>query len=306
MNAIRVSQFGGPEVLRLETVPDPVAGDGQLLVRLYAAGVNPVDTYIRSGAYGKLPSLPYTPGIEGAGVLVATGQRVYVSGSLSGTYAERAVCTPDQVHPLPEHLSFAQGAAIAVAYATAYRALFHRAKAKAGETVLVHGASGGVGIAAVQLAVAAGLRVIGTAGSKQGLQLVTEQRAHQVLDHRLPDHLHGIAADVIVEMLANVNLAQDLKALAQGGRVVVVGCRGTAEIAPRDLMEREAAVLGTMLANAPAEERAAIHAALAAGLANGTLRPVVGREFPLAEAAKAHEALMSPGACGKIVLRITE
>jgi len=305
MKAIRVSRFGGPEVLTLETVPDPVPSDGQVRVRIHAAGVNPVDTYIRSGAYATLPPLPYTPGVDGAGLL-DNGQRVYVSGCLTGTYAEMALCEPHQVHPLPDRLSFEQGAAIGVPYATAWRALFQKANAKQGETVLIHGASGGVGIAAVQLAVAAGLHVIGTAGSERGMKLVHEQGAHEVRNHRDPGDLDGVRADVILEMLANVNLGKDLKALTRGGRVVVIGSRGNVEITPRDLMQRDGIVLGMMLANATREERAAIHRALAPGLINGTLRPVVGRQFPLVEAAKAHEAVMSPGACGKIVLRVRE
>lgn len=158
---------------------------------------------------------------------------------------------------MPDRLSFAQGAGINVPYATAYRALFQKAQTKDGETVLVHGASGGVGIAAVQLAVAAGLRVIGTAGSERGLQLVREQGAHQVRDHRQPGYLDGIEVDVIMEMLANVNLAKDLTALAKFGRVVVIGSRGNVEITPREIMRRDATVLGMLLFNIPAQEKAA-------------------------------------------------
>jgi NADPH2:quinone reductase len=301
MKAIRVSQFGGPGVMRLETVPDPVPVPGQLLVRIHAVGVNPVDTYIRSGTYANLPSLPYTPGVDAAGVL-EDGRRVYLSGTLTGAYAELALCAPHQVHPLPDRLSFAQGAAIGVPYATAYRALFQRAQARAGETVLVHGASGGVGVAAVQLAVAAGLRVIGTAGSERGLQLVREQGAQEVRDHRQSGYLDGVSANVILEMLANVNLGKDLPVLARGGRVVVIGSRGSVEITPRDLMRNDGVVMGMMMVNATADELSAIHEALA----SSAIRPVVGREFPLTEAAKAHEAVMTPGAHGKVVLTVKE
>lgn len=302
MKAIRVHQFGPPDVMKLETVPDLQPAPGQLLIRIHAAGINPVDTYIRSGQYAVPPPLPYTPGMDAAGIVESTGQRVYLSGSLTGTYAELALCEPSQVHPLPEKLSFAQGAAINIPYATAYRALFQKAQVKTGETVLVHGASGGVGIAAVQLARAAGLRVIGTAGTERGLQLIRDQGAHQVLDHRHPGYLNGITTDVILEMLANVNLANDLTALNKFGRIVVIGSRGNIEIAPREIMRRDATVLGLLIFNMTAEEKAAVHAGLAEGLTNGTLRPVIGREFPLTDAAKAHEAVMSPGAFGKIVL----
>ena len=319
MKAIRVNAFGGPEVLQLEETPRPQPGPGELLLRMHASGVNPVETYIRAGTYARLPELPYTPGNDGAGVVeqvgakvseFKAGDRVYTAGSLSGTYAEFALCKKEQVHPLPANVSFAQGAAIGTPYATAYRGLFQRADAKPGETVLVHGASGAVGIAAVQLGRADGLRVFGTAGSDEGLKLAREQGAHEVFDHRAPEHFEqvmkatgGRGVDVIVEMLANVNLGKDLTILAKGGRVVVIGSRGPVDINPRDTMQRDADVRGMILPNTPPAEMASIHAALVAGLENGTLGPVIGKEFPLAEAAQAHRAVMEPGAFGKIVLR---
>ena len=318
MKAICVHEFGGPEVLRLQEAPMPQPGPGEVVVRMHAAGVNPVETYIRAGTYARLPELPYTPGNDGAGVVeqvgsdvteFKAGDHVYTSGSISGTYAEFALCKKEQVHPLPANVSFAQGAAMGTPYATAYRGLLQRAGAKPGETVLVHGASGGVGTAAVQLARARGLRVFGTGGSDDGIKLTRQQGAHEVFDHRAPDHFeqimkatgrHGV--DVIVEMLANVNLGKDLTILAKGGRVVIIGSRGPVEIDPRNTMQRDADVRGMILPNTPPAELASIHAALVAGLENGTLRPVIGKEFPLANAAKAHRAVMEPGALGKIVL----
>ena len=318
MNAIRVHEFGGPEVMRLESVPDLQPGPGQVVVRVKAVGVNPVDTYIRSGMYARKPAFPYTPGSDAAGVVesvgngasrVAVGNRVYIAGTTSGAYAEQALCNESQVHALPERVSYAQGAAVNVPYATAYRALFQLARAVPGERVLVHGASGGVGVAAVQLARAAGLNVIGTGGTQKGRDLVTEQGAHHVLDHRASDHLDQLLAltggrgvDVVLEMLANVNLGRDLKVLAQRGRVVVIGSRGTVEIDPRDTMSRDAAIFGMSLFNTSEHDRASIHAALVAGLENGTLRPIVGQEMPLKDAPRAHKAVMEPGAYGKIVL----
>jgi NADPH2:quinone reductase len=288
------------------------------MVRMHAIGVNPVETYIRAGTYARLPALPYTPGNDGAGVVeqiadsvteFKPGDRVYTSGSLSGTYAEFALCNAKQVHPLPENVSFAQGAAMGTPYATAYRGLFQRADAKPGETVLVHGASGGVGTAAVQLARACGLRVFGTAGTDGGRTLAREQGAHEVFDHHAPDHFEqimnatgGRGVDVIVELLANVNLGKDLTILAKGGRVAIIGSRGRVEINPRDAMQRDVDLRGVVLPNTPPAEMASIHAALVAGLENGTLRPVIGKEFPLAEAAQAHRAVMEPGALGKIIL----
>jgi NADPH2:quinone reductase len=224
-------------------------------------------------------------------------------------YAEKVVCKEKDVHELPENVSFAQGAAIGVPYVTAYRALIQRAHAIPGETVLVHGGSGGVGIAAIQLARAAGLHVLASAGSKEGQELVLKQGAHSALDHNAPEHMdeavklsEGRGLDVVLEMLANVNLSKDLKTLAQGGRVVVIGSRGQIEIDPRDTMTRDAAILGMLVFNATERELNAIHSALYAGLENRTLRPAVGQEIPLAEAPRAHKAVMQAGALGKIVL----
>ncbi|MBM3264967.1 MAG: NADPH:quinone reductase [candidate division Zixibacteria bacterium] len=318
MKAIKVREFGGPEVMKLEDTADVVAGEGQVVVRVHAAGVNPVDTYIRTGTYAVKPNLPYTPGLDAAGVVesagtgvthVKPGDRVYIAGSISGSYAEKTLCNSGQVHPLPDNVSFAQGACVFVPYGTAYRGLFQRGGAKAGETVLIHGASGGVGTAGVQLARAAGLTVIGTGGTERGRALVKAQGAHHVVDHGDPDYLRqimdlteGRGVDMVLEMLANVNLAKDLTLLARGGRVVVVGNRGTIEINPRETMGRDACIMGMVLLNTPAAELASIHAGLYAGLENGSLRPVVGQEIPLAEAARAHIAVMEPGAYGKIVL----
>jgi len=318
MKAIHVHEFGGPEVLRLEEVPTPQPGPGEVLVRMHTVGVKPVETYIRTGTYARLPKLPYTPGNDGAGVVeqvgsdvseFKAGDHVYTAGSISGTYADFALCKKEQVHRLPANVSFAQGAAMGTPYATAYRGLLQRAVAEPGETLLVHGASGGVGTAAVQLARAHGLRVFGTAGSDEGRKLAREQGAHEVFDHSAPDHFEqitkatgGHGVDVILEMLANVNLGRDLTILAKSGRVVIIGSRGPVEINPRDTMQRDADVRGMILPNTPPAQMASIHAALVAGLENGTLRPVIGKEFPLAEAAEAHRAVMAPGAIGKIVL----
>lgn len=318
MKAIRVQQFGGPEVLRLEEISVPQPGAKQILVRVHAAGVNPVETYIRSGIYAGLPPLPYTPGKDAAGVIetigaqvksVRVGDRVYISGTATGAYAEYALCEAEDIHALPGNLSFALGAAVNTPYATAYRALFQRAKAGAGETVLVHGASGGVGTAAVQLARAAGLIVFSTAGTERGRELAMSNGADYVFDHHSPGYLEKAVAqtkrggfDVILEMLANVNLGKDLPALAKKGRVVIIGSRGKVEINPRDVMSRDAAILGMVFSNTSPDETAEIYANIDQGLKNGTLRPVVGKEFPLAQAALAHEAVMQAGAYGKIVL----
>ena len=317
MRAIRVHQFGAPEVLRLEEVPAPKPGPGQVLVRVRAIGVNPVETYQRSGSNPAI-RLPWTPGMDAAGVVEAigpdvqrakAGDRIYTSDTLTGSYAELTLCDQKNVHPLPPRLSFPQGAGVNIPYATAYRALYHRARAHAGEVVLIHGASGGVGIAATQIARAAGLTILGTAGGDAGRALVAGQGAHHILNHHDPGYLDQILAitggrgvDIVLEMLANVNLGKTLPLLAKSGRVIVIGSRGNVEIAPRELMKREADIRGLMLFNATDAELTGIHAALGAGLENGTLCPVVGRELPLTDAAEAHAAVLEPGSYGKIVL----
>ena len=323
MRAIVVREFGGPAVLQVETVPDPSPSPSQVLVRVRAVGVNPVDTYIRSGTYAVKPPLPYTPGNDGAGEVlaigsevtsVAVGDRVYIAGDnttapRTGLCAEQALCAPSQVHRLPDTASFAQGAAVGVPYATAYYALFRRAQARPAETVLVHGASGGVGIASVELARAHGMFVIGTASTERGRQVAREHGAHVVVDHSDATYLEqimkatgGKGVDIVLEMAAHLNLDKDLGLLAKFGRVVVIGSRGRIEIDPRGTMGKEAAIVGMVLFNLSPTELATTHAALVAGLDNRTLRPVVGQEFSLADAPKAHEAVMTAGAFGKIVI----
>lgn len=322
MQAILAREFGGPEVLRLEDVPDPVAKAGQVRVRIHAIGVNPYETYMRAGAYAIKPELPYIPGADAAGVIDQvgdgvtgwkTGDRVYISGTAIhkayGAYAQLAVCNGDQVHRLPDRISFSQGAGLFVPYVTAWRALFGRANTRAGDVVMIHGASGGVGSAATQFAVAAGATVIGTAGSEDGLEVVRAQGAMAAVNHRNAGYLdeitrltNGRGPDVILEMLANVNLDHDLGVVAQSGRIVVIGNRGRVEIDARKIMTKDISVFGLALWGIPADEIRRAHEAIVAGLQSGALNPVVGTEMPLRDAAKAHMQVMEPGAKGKIVL----
>ncbi|HEY1422088.1 MAG TPA: NADPH:quinone reductase, partial [Candidatus Acidoferrum sp.] len=192
MKAIQVHQFGGPEVLQFEEIPTPKPAAGQVLVRVHGAGVNPYDTYMRNGTYAIKPPLPYTPGSDAAGVIEAVGEgvtklkpgaRVYTARTVTGAYAEYTLALESQVHPLPEKISFSQGAGVWVPYGTAITALVHHAQARPGETVLIHGASGGVGTAAAQFARAIGMTVFGTAGTQKGMDLAKKEGAHQVFDH---------------------------------------------------------------------------------------------------------------------------
>jgi NADPH2:quinone reductase len=324
MRAIVVREFGGPDAMKIEDVADPTPGTGQVLVRTHAIGVNPYDTYMLSGSYATKPPLPYTPGADAAGVVaavggdikdLAVGSRVYSLGTSTfksyGAYAEKVVCERHQVHPLPDRLSFAQGAAVGVPYVTAWRALHQRARIQPGETVFIHGASGGVGLAATQIARSFGLTVIGTAGTTEGVALVQAQGARHVLNHREPGYLerlkdltHGSGPDVILENLANVNLDNDLTVLGFGGRIVIVGNRGRIEIDPRKAMAKDGAIVGMALWNTTPADMGRIFAALDAGLADGSLTPVVSTELALADAPKAHRLIMEPGAKGKIVLTV--
>lgn len=318
MRAIRVHQFGEPEVMQQEEVALLPPIGNQILIDIKAIGVNPVDTYIRAGIHPIKPELPYTPGFDAAGIIAAIGpevkhrklgERVYCFGSDTGCYAEQALCKEAQVYPLPGNVTFKAGAAIGIPYTTAYFALFYRAHTIPGETVLIHGASGAVGLAALQLATANGIRAIGTAGTQDGLELVKQQGAVAALDHTKPDYLSSIddltcsqGVNVVLEMLANINLQKDLEILAMFGRVVVIGNRGTVEIDPRAAMGRNASIMAMSLFNTTEKELHSIHASLRAGLENGSLNPVINSKMSLVEATPAHITVMKPGAKGKIVL----
>ncbi|PYT01676.1 MAG: NADPH:quinone reductase [Acidobacteria bacterium] len=318
MKSIVVHEYGSPEVMKIEDVLTPEPAAGQILVKVVAAGVNPVDTYLRSGNYPNAPKTPYTPGKDAAGVVekigdgvtkFKTGDRVYTAGSISGTYAEYSLCEESHLGRLPENVSFEQGAGIWTPYATSYRALFQKAGAKSGEAVLIHGASGGVGVAAIQWAKNAGLKVIGSVSSDDGKKLVADEGADHVIDHTDEKHLaevrdltDGRGVDIIIEMLANENLAKDFDALAMFGRISIVGNRGSLDFNPRLVMGKDASIFGMALFNAPPEAMEEIHAAVFDGLSKGFLKPVVGKSFPLAGAAQAHHEVIESKAFGKIVL----
>ncbi|MDX2479478.1 MAG: NADPH:quinone reductase [Desulfuromusa sp.] len=318
MQAIQVHQFGSPDVMKLEQIQGLTPGKKQLKIAVKAIGVNPVDTYIRAGIYPIKPNLPYTPGMDAAGIITEigpevshrkVGDRVYICGCVTGSYAETLICEEDQAYILPENISFSSGAALGVPYSTADFALNYRAHALPGETLLIHGASGAVGVAAIQIAKANGLRVIGTAGTEQGLKLIKDQGVIAALNHNTENYLDtieeltcGQGVDVILEMLANVNLDKDLKLLAKFGRVVVIGNRGRIEIDPRDTMGKNASILGMSLFSADVKELNQIHAAIKAGLIDGRYKPIIHSELPLADADKAHDLVMLDGVNGKIIL----
>lgn len=304
--------------MQIEEAPDPRPGPGEVLVKVHAVGINPVETYIRSGTYVPRPELPYTPGTDVAGTVEAIGEgvldlepadRVYSSGTMTGAYAEKVLCRRSQVHRLPGGVPFAKGAALGVPYTAAYRALFQRARAKPADILLIHGADGTVGVAAMQLARARGIVIIATVGSEQGRELAARQGARHIVNHFEADHgdkilalTNGRGVDVILEMLASVNLGKDLPLLAPDGRVVIIGSRGPVEINPRDLMRPETAILGMLVFSASEADVTSIHAACGAGLENGTLDPLIGREMAFTDAAEAHRFLEAAKPLGKIVL----
>ena len=315
-SAIVMTETGGPEVLQLRPVALPVPGPGQVCVAVHAIGVNPVETYWRAGTNGRNPKLPYTPGQDAAGVVHAVGaavkgfkvgDRVFTTGAATGTYAHHCLVDPLSLHHLPAKVSFEAGAALGTPALAAYRGLITRGQAKPCDRILVHGATGGVGTIAVQLAVSRGMTVVGTADDAEGVALIKQLGAAHAFIHTQAGYFDQVKKcgpfDVIVECLANVNLAKDLEALAPKGRVTIVGSRGPVQIDPRLLMVTEADVRGVFLTAQTAAERNEAVAALLAGLTQGTIQPVIAEVLPLADAGQAHRNVVAPKRQGKIILR---
>lgn len=322
MKAIRAHSFGGPDVFRLDEIDDPVPGPDEVVIDMRAAGVNPADTYMRNGTYAIVPDLPYIPGGDAAGVVSAVGAKVTgfavgdhavvgtaMSMDLTGCYAEKIKRPAREVIRLPENVSFAEAAAFGVSYTTAHYGLFERGGARAGETVFIHGASGSVGTSAIQLAKRAGLTVVGSGGTEKGLELIRAEGADLAVDHTKDGYLDEVTAftkgegpALILEMLADVNLAADMDLAAKYGRIIIIGNRGDITITPRVAMMKELDIRGIALWNASPDQVAPMVEDILAGVAEGALRPIIGREMPLAEAAAAHVAVLEPGAYGKIVL----
>lgn len=322
MKAIRAHQFGGPEVLVFDEIDDPVAGEGEVVIDVKAAGVNPADTYMRSGTYAVVPDLPYIPGGDAAGIVsavgsgvseFAVGDKVFVGTcmgfDMTGCYAEKVVRKTTDVLALPDNVDYAQAATFGVSYATAHYALFARGGAKSGETVFIHGASGSVGTSAIQLAKRAGLTVIGSGGTEKGRQLVLAEGADHAVDHTEENYIekvrqltNGNGPELILEMLANVNLAADLDLVAKYGRIVIIGNRGEITINPRMTMMKELDVRGIALWNADPAHVMDMMRDILSALSAGEINPIVGRRMPLAEASQSHIQVLEPGAYGKIVL----
>lgn len=329
--AIICEDFGEPEVMKLGTKTIPSPSEGQVLVRMGAAGVNPSDTYVRLGPLGPwaatphlLPTPPFTPGKDGAGVVLKAGDgvsykegdRVYLTNSLTGTTAEHALCTVTDVWPLPDRISFAQGACVGVPCSTAYRALAIRCAAQKGEAVFIHGASGAVGLAAVQLAVDMGCFVVGSAGTPEGRAAVTDAGAHAVVDHRSEGYLEEAkdktegGFNMCLEMMASSNLVADTSIMARHGRIAIVGSKPVPiAFNPRLTMPLELDIRGVFSPSSTQQERVMTHRALFDYMDRGALTPVVSVILAMEEMPKAHVEVVKPsrgGALGNIVIKCSD
>lgn len=323
LKAIEVKNFGPSENLQLADVSLRAIEPNEVKVKLFAAGVNPSDVYTSTGTYAIKPQLPYTPGLDGAGIVeeigelvkdVQVGDRVFVAslpGKTTGTFAQAVICEAHTVMQLPEHISFGQGAALGIPALTAFRAVVQKAHVEAYHTVLIHGASGAVGLQAVQIAKSIGALVIGTASRAEGKAFVKEAGADYVVDHLTADNLeqvleitNGNRPDVIIEFLANENLATDLQLIAEYGKIIIVGNRGEITINPRVIMQKECDVTGMVLFNLTDDMHHVLMTNVAMLLDANKLTPIVGQSYKLADAGQAFDAVMAGEHSGKVVLTI--
>jgi NADPH2:quinone reductase len=322
MKAIQVHEFGGPEVLQYGDVDAPSVGPGLLHVRLKAAGVNPLETALRSGNHPRAASLqlPHIPGADASGEVIAVGDGVsgYAPGdrvygaATTGSYAEEALLDPTRTALLPDNLSFEEGASLPIVLYTAYYAVVYKAAIRAGETLLVHGAAGGVGSMAVQVGKAAGARVIATVSSAEKGAFAKSLGADVVINYREEDFVErcreetgGLGVDAVIEMVATDNFDKDCAALRVFGRLVVLGAgtgkspSGTVTYPP--FYSKNIDVLGFSLFNA-APVFGDMLRQVGRLLSDGRVKPMVGETVPLADAPRSHELLMSGQVFGKIVL----
>lgn len=327
MKAIVVSKFEVKNGMELMDIPEPSTGPGEVKVSLAAAGINPNETYVMTGKYAFfIPELPFTPGFDGAGIVEEVGEgvenfkagdRVYIAGfgaeKNTGTYAEKVVVSSEACHILPDNISFEEGAALGIPGTAAYRALFIRGQIKENDTVLIHGASGGVGQLSVQMAKGIGAKVIGTASSEEGRKTILDNGADFAINHVTEANKNellqlngGNGVDLIIEFLANVNLQTDLDILNQYGRVVVVGNRGTIEINPRSMMGKDTDIRGMGVPNYTPEELQKCFNELDEMLKSGVLKPVIGQTFNLEEANPAHVVVLDRKSTGKLIFKIQD
>ncbi|MGP3924468.1 NAD(P)H-quinone oxidoreductase [Streptomyces sp. 8N616] len=325
MHAITIPEPGGPEALVWAEVPDPVPGEGEVLVEVVASAVNRADLLQRQGFYAAPQgSSPY-PGLECAGRIAALGPGVSgwsvgaeVCALLAGGgYAEKVAVPVGQLLPVPEGVDLVSAAALPEVVCTVWSNVFMVAHLRPGETLLVHGGSSGIGTMAIQLAKAVGARVAVTAGSPEKLERCRELGADILIDYREQDFVEeirkatdGAGADVILDIIGARYLGQNVKALAVSGRIAVIGLQGgrKGELDLGALLAKRGAVTATSLRGRPLAEKAAIVAAVREHVwplfATGRVRPVVDRTLPMRDAAEAHRVLEGSAHVGKVLLTV--
>ncbi|HEU0303139.1 MAG TPA: NADPH:quinone oxidoreductase family protein [Gaiellaceae bacterium] len=303
MKAIVIEETGGPEALQLRDVPDPDVSEGQSLLRVRAAGVNFLDLLVRQGNYAQAPELPTIPGVEVAAE-TEDGRRV-IALLTGGGYAERVAVDDERLLPLPDGASFAEGASFLLTFLTAWIPLTRQLRLEPGQTVLVHAGSGGVGTAAIQVALHLGARVVATASTEEKRRFCLEQGAAEALGY--DEFAEAVRPDVVVDPVGGDVFAASVPILSPLGTLVSVGYAGGwwQELNPALLVGRNVGVQGFYLGRLMARRPDVVAAAAGELLelwAAGSLRPVVGAEFPLAEAAEAHRLIEARQHVGKVVL----
>jgi putative PIG3 family NAD(P)H quinone oxidoreductase len=323
MRAVVIGEPGGPDVLSLEEVPDPVPEPGEVVVSVTAAGVNRADLMQRQGLYPPPPGAPPYPGLECSGRVTAVGAEVSrwrpgdeVCALLAGGgYAEQVAVPAVQVLPVPEPVTVAEAAALPEVACTVYANVFIAAGLKPGETILVHGGASGIGTMAIQLARARGARVACTAGSPAKLERCRDLGAELAVNYNtedfpaaIADFTDGRGADVILDIMGASYLGRNIASLAVGGRLVVIGLQGggTGELDLGAMLRRRLTVHAASLRARPVAEKAVVVAAVAENvwplITGGQVRPVIDTVLPLADAARAHRLLEAGNHVGKILL----
>ncbi|GHF69155.1 NAD(P)H-quinone oxidoreductase [Streptomyces thermodiastaticus] len=323
MHAITISAPGGPEVLAWQEVPDPVPGDGEVLVEVTAAAVNRADIMQRMGYYDPPPGASQYPGLECSGRIAALGPGVsgWAVGDevcallAGGGYAEKVTVPAGQLLPVPQGLDVRQAAALPEVTCTVWSNVFMVAHLRPGETLLVHGGSSGIGTMAIQLAKAVGAKVAVTAGTKEKLDRCAELGADILINYREQDFVEEIAratdgagADVILDNMGAKYLDRNVRALAVNGRLAIIGLQGgvKGELNIGALLNKRGAISATSLRARPLDEKAAIVAAAREHvwplIADGHVRPVIDREMPMSEAAEAHRIVEKSTHIGKVLL----
>ena len=312
MKAIQITEFGGPDVMKLVELPDPVAGPGEVLLDVTAIGINYADTHQTENSYLSPQKLPMIPGLEVTGTF--EGKR-FLASSSTGGYAEKAVAHKAMLFPIPDGVSDEQALCMMVQGTTAWHILKTMGHLSAGETVVVHAAAGGVGTIAIQLAKMWGAKVIAVTSSDEKALLAKSLGADEVVDahsHDLSGDLRkanaGKGVDIVLEMVGGKTFDESLLALGDFGRLITYGMASRTAptvVHPGSLMHGSKTISGFWLANcfANREMLGDVIAQLFTLIADGKLKPVIGATYPLNEAAGAHRAMLARGTTGKIVLK---